>query len=179
METSGIGVNRYRELTDDHDDDQPTHYRAVGDDDEEMNIFTLLVFEMMATNQDETELELLAPKAMYWDEVSGVELPRQLIAKARSDELAFFKSWEAFRECGDDECMRVARRRPISRRWKDINKGDADNVNVRSRLIARQFRSREMERVRGNATPQLDQVHVQPRRFSFPWRRRNAQTEYT
>ena len=61
----------------------------------------------METNQDTEELEQLDTKAMYWDEVSGVELSWEMVAKARQTRSFFFSERKAFRECEDDECNQV------------------------------------------------------------------------
>ena len=42
----------------------------------------------------------------------------------------------------DETCVLRTGRKPISCRWRDINKGDSERVEVRSRLVAREIKQK-------------------------------------
>ena len=71
----------------------------------------------------------------YTDEMTGATLLRDDVAKAREEEMAWYDKFEACQEVTEKTCMSIAGRKPISRRWKGINKGNSERVEVRSRLI--------------------------------------------
>ena len=43
------------------------------------------------------------------------------------------------------QCVARTGRKPIGVRWRDINKGDRYNVNIRSRLVAKEFNNRKCD----------------------------------
>eukprot|EP00971_Amphidinium_carterae_P151200 2997785-Amphidinium_carterae.1 len=45
-----------------------------------------------------------------------------------------------YKEISIEEAMNLTGSKPVSSQWKDINKGDQDNVQVRSRLIGCEFK---------------------------------------
>ncbi|MDP7318828.1 MAG: hypothetical protein QGH12_11695, partial [SAR324 cluster bacterium] len=78
----------------------------------------------------------------FRDAITGQLLRPELVRAARMKELEYIRSkgvWEkrpiaeAFRRCGKS---------PISVRWIDVNKGDGENPNYRSRLVAREIRKK-------------------------------------
>ena len=75
----------------------------------------------------------------YTDEATGATLRRDDVAKARMKEMKWYEKFNAFEEVTDETCVTRTRRKPISCRWKDINKGDSERVEVRSRLVAREI----------------------------------------
>ena len=73
----------------------------------------------------------------YADEVTGVTLLRGDVANACVEENCVVRQvFEAFGEVTDETYMSRTGRKPISCRWRDINKGDKERVEVRSRLVA-------------------------------------------
>eukprot|EP00971_Amphidinium_carterae_P008049 159355-Amphidinium_carterae.1 len=78
---------------------------------------------------------------IYYDEATGLELPREAVLQARAEELSDYTAMDVYEEVGLDEAIQAAGGAyPISTRWKDINKGDINSMQVRSRLIGRQFK---------------------------------------
>ena len=77
----------------------------------------------------------------YIDEVTGVTLLRDDVAKARMEEMKCYEKFQAFEEVTDETCVRTGRK-PISCRWRDINRGDSERVEVRSRLVAREIKQK-------------------------------------
>ena len=78
----------------------------------------------------------------YTDEVTGVTLRRDDVAKARMEEMKLYEMFNAFEEVTDETCVSRTRRKPTSCRWRDINKGDNERVEVRSRLVAREIKQK-------------------------------------
>ena len=76
------------------------------------------------------------------DEVTGVTLLRDDVAIARTDEMASYEKFKAFEEATDETCVSRTGHKPISCQWRDINKGDNDRVEVRSRLVAREIKQK-------------------------------------
>ena len=72
----------------------------------------------------------------YTDEMTGVTLLRDDVAQARTEEMKWYEKFQAFDEVPDETCVLRTGRKPISCRWRDINKGDSERVEVRSRLVA-------------------------------------------
>ena len=76
----------------------------------------------------------------YTDEVTGVTLLRDDVAKARMEEMRWYEKFQAFEEVTDETCVLRTGRKPISCRWRDINKGENERVEVRNRLVAREMK---------------------------------------
>ena len=74
----------------------------------------------------------------YWDNISGASLRPDLVKKAREEELKFVDSRPLCDDAPLSECHRVTGRKPISTRWVDVDKGDAE---YRSRWVARDYKA--------------------------------------
>ena len=71
---------------------------------------------------------------LAWDDVTGKNLEPEKVQEARAEEIAIcnrYKVWEFV--------PREAWMKPITTRWVDINKGDEEDPNYRSRLVAREL----------------------------------------
>ena len=79
----------------------------------------------------------------YNNEVTGVTLLRDDVAKARMEEVRWYEKFQAFDEVPDETCVLRTGLKPISCRWRDISKGDSERVEVRSRLVAREIKQKE------------------------------------
>ena len=80
------------------------------------------------------------PKKVIRDAITGQELQPELVEKARQKELEYFKSKNVWTLKSRAECLRRTGKRPITVKWVDVNKGDDEVVNYRSRLVAREIR---------------------------------------
>ena len=76
----------------------------------------------------------------FWDDISGKELDGKLVREAREEELTVVDQMNVWELRPVSECIRVTGKRPTKVRWADVNKGDADQPNVRSRIVAKDFR---------------------------------------
>ena len=80
--------------------------------------------------------------------ISGMRSPashcsRRMCSKLLEAQLKEMKEYERFEvavEVDDSEAWEITGEGPVASRWKVINKGDAANVDVRARLIAKQFK---------------------------------------
>ena len=75
----------------------------------------------------------------FTDEVTGVTLLRDDVAKARMEEMRLYEKLQAFEEETDETCVLRTGRKPIYCRWRDINKGDSERVEV---LVAREIKQK-------------------------------------
>ena len=76
------------------------------------------------------------------DDITGQPLDRRLVMEARQKELEYFNAKRVWDKRFKREALRVTGRQPISVRWVDVNKGDDDEPNYRSRLVAREIRKK-------------------------------------
>ena len=72
-----------------------------------------------------------------YDDQSGATLSPAMVAAARQEEIRYFHEMKVYRKVNISECWNATGKPPIAVRWIDINKGDSDNPNYRSRLVAK------------------------------------------
>ena len=73
--------------------------------------------------------------------MAGATLLRDDAGAARPEEMAWYEKFKAF-EVTDETCVSRTGRKPISLRWRAINEGDNERVEVRSRLVAREIKQK-------------------------------------
>ena len=56
--------------------------------------------------------------------------------------MKWYEKFNAFEEVTDENCVSRTGRKPISCRWKDVQKGDSERVELRSRLAARDIKQK-------------------------------------
>ena len=76
----------------------------------------------------------------YKDAVTGQPLQKALVEAARKLELEYFASKQVWAKRPYSEAMARTGKKPISVRWFDVSKGDDEECNYRSRLVAREIR---------------------------------------
>ena len=76
----------------------------------------------------------------YLDGATGEALDNDLVKKAMEEELAEYDRFEVYEEVDDEKCWRHTGERPISTRWRIVNKGDRESPDIRARLIAQQVK---------------------------------------
>ena len=87
------------------------------------------------------ELDALTFKngiAMAKDDVTGTELVPGLVRKARDEEIAYFIKRGVY-EIVPRSHQKTTGGKVIGTRWVDVNKGDAEAPDCRSRLVGREF----------------------------------------
>eukprot|EP00435_Cladocopium_sp_Y103_P060831 s663_g22.t1 len=113
------------------------------------------------TNQ-EVDVDLtLAPEdwTLYTDEVSGKRLESGLVQKARAEEIEYARRYKVWEVVPTSEAWSETNRPPISSRWIDINKGDEQRPQYRSRLVIQEIRHSDVEAIFA-ATPPLESVRM-------------------
>ena len=78
----------------------------------------------------------------FWDDLSGKLLDLVLVRQEHQEEIQEFQKHGVYAKVPEGKAVRVSGKRPIAVRWVDVNKGDDDNPNYRSRLVAREIRRR-------------------------------------
>ena len=76
----------------------------------------------------------------FWDSVSGVPLKPQLVKRAREEEMREFSKHGVYVKVPVKECLERTGRKPIGVKWVDINKGDEESPEYRSRLVAKEIK---------------------------------------
>ena len=80
-----------------------------------------------------------------WDYVSGAQLDPKVVRGARQEEVEYIHKMNLYSKVPIKECYNKTNKGPISVRWIDINKGDADRPNYRSRLVAREINTHKRD----------------------------------
>ena len=95
----------------------------------------------------------------FVDDLTGLPLVPDLCRAARLQEIDYFKAKGVWELRSIDEAIRRMGRRPISVPWVETNKGDDNNPNVRSRLVAREIRLPGQEAIFA-PTPPLESLRM-------------------
>ena len=77
------------------------------------------------------------PKA--WDDITGVRLETKAVKDARRDEIRYVEKHCVYRKVKRSSVPAGAK--IIQVRWIDINKGDESKPDIRSRLVAKDFKA--------------------------------------
>ena len=91
--------------------------------------------------EEEATIEIMEA----WDDTSGESLDPAAVLAARREEIAYYKEMKAFTKVPISQCIAKTGGRPIGVRWIDINKGDQYNINIRSRLVAKEFNNKKCD----------------------------------
>ena len=75
----------------------------------------------------------------YYDDRTGNSLDPEKVKQARMEEIEEVRKQQVYKMVPISECLARTGRKPIGVRWVDINKGDDDNPNYRSRIVAQEF----------------------------------------
>ena len=73
----------------------------------------------------------------YWDDISCKPLKAELIQEARDEKLQEVRKHGVYEKVPIKECWDVTGKGPIAVRWVDVNKGDDEHEDYRSRLVAK------------------------------------------
>ena len=75
----------------------------------------------------------------FWDDLSGRSLSPDLVRKARIEEMGEIIKHRVYEKVPISECWNQNGQAPIGTRWVDVNKGDDQKVEYRSRLVAQEL----------------------------------------
>jgi len=81
----------------------------------------------------------------FWDEITHRKLNNEELIKARLAELAQVYKHKVYIKVPVEECIKETWKNPISVRWLDINRGDDDNLEYRTRLVAQELKRDKRE----------------------------------
>ena len=94
-----------------------------------------------------------------WDDVSGAQLDPKAVKSARREEIEYIHKMDLYTKVPVSECYKRANKGPISVRWIDINKGDTERPNYRSRFVAREINTHKRDDLFA-ATPPLQAMKI-------------------
>ena len=80
-----------------------------------------------------------AAKEEYYDEVIGRRMPPDLVRAARRGEANCTLDWKTWGWVDRVEGWRRSRRQPLKTCWVDVNRGDDETPDIRSRLVAKEI----------------------------------------
>ena len=109
--------------------------------------------EKLKFGEDEVLLGSLA-----WDDVSGKNLDVHKVAAARKKEIAYIEGKGVWKKMSRKEAIRKGLK-VLQVRWIDINKGDEEREDYRSRLVAKEFNDGAQEGLFA-ATPPLEALRM-------------------
>ena len=89
--------------------------------------------DMMHEDQGDMDYEA-------YDDVTGEWLDPAAVMVARKEELEYVKGMKVYEYAAVSECWSSTGKAPIGTRWIDINKGDEQKRNYRSRLVAKEYK---------------------------------------
>ena len=95
-------------------------------------------------------------KRSYWDDTTGSRLPTKLVEEARKEEKKHVDHHGVYDECSIAEAIQVTGKGPIATKWIDVNNGDENNFEIRSRWVAKQLKMHSTEKSPFAATPPLE-----------------------
>ena len=82
---------------------------------------------------------------MTWDDNSGSELDPKAVRQAREEEIQYFREMKLYTKVPISQCYKHIKKAPRSVRWIDINKGDRERPNYRSRVVASEIHTHKRE----------------------------------
>ena len=91
----------------------------------------------------------------FWDDARGFPLKQELVEKARMEEMREFAKHGVYTKVPEADCWNATGKGPIGVIWVDINKGDEDRPEYRSRLVAKELKQ-DMREDLFAATPPLE-----------------------
>ena len=79
----------------------------------------------------------------YWDDVNGGYLDPAGVEEARALEMDYIHKQEVWKRVPLSQCLEEIGKQPIPLKWVDTQKGDAQNPNLRSRLVVKDIKARK------------------------------------
>ena len=73
--------------------------------------------------------------------------------------MLYFKDKKVYTQVARDEAIRLTGRAPIAVKWVDVNKGDDEEPNYRSRLVAKDYRRKGEDSIFA-PTPPLESLRT-------------------
>ena len=83
--------------------------------------------------------------SQYWDDLSGKALEPKGVEAARREDMAELAKHNVYTKVPISECWKATGKEPIGTRWIDVNKGDDDEPDYRSHLVAQELNVKKRE----------------------------------
>ena len=90
-------------------------------------------------HMEEDEAQGIYDEFLFFDDLTGKELERNLAIEARKLEMAFFRKMKVYKKVPRWKAQN-ANCKVITTKWIDVNKGDNTNPNYRARLVGRELK---------------------------------------
>ena len=81
---------------------------------------------------------LATPDKRFFDDLTGLPLPDDLVRRARVEEMNFMDRLKVWVIDDRNNCLAKTGKPPIPVRWVETNKGSQEEFEVRSRLVAQE-----------------------------------------
>ena len=81
---------------------------------------------------------------LAFDDVTGMKLEAGKVKEARSKEIQYVRDMRVYDKIPRSQAQRQGWK-VVKTRWIDINKGDDENPNYRSRLVGKEFNNEQMD----------------------------------
>ena len=94
----------------------------------------------------------------FYDDMTGEPLPKDLVMKARAEDIEFFHRKSVYKAVDKDLAYQQTGKPPITIRWLYVNKGDREHPDIRARLVAREIRTEVSDGSMFAATPPPESV---------------------
>jgi len=104
--------------------------------------------------EDAENMRRLYLNGDFVDDLSGQNLSKEMVIKARLLELGFFRNMKVYDKVRREPGMKI-----ITTKWLDINKGDSTSPNYRSRLVGRELNLHKREDLFAG-TPPLESLRM-------------------
>ena len=87
-----------------------------------------------------------------WDDLTGMKLEAGKVIEARAKEVGYIRDKRVYTKILRSQASRNGWK-IVETRWIDINKGDDENPNYRSRLVGKEFNTEPMDGLFAGAPP--------------------------
>ena len=75
----------------------------------------------------------------FYDDLSGKPLDPKLVRAARAEEIEGARAHKVWIKVPTSECYERTGKKPVATRWVQVNKGDENDPDYRSRWVGREF----------------------------------------
>ena len=100
--------------------------------------------------------EMKAATLEFYDDMSGKRLNPDSVRSARREEMVEVHKHRVYTKVPIRQCLEETGRPPVGVRWVDVNKGDDQNPDYRSRLVAQELKRTGLIEDLFAATPPLE-----------------------
>ena len=116
-------------------------------------------WESLSTPHDAKDpWEELYKDVCFYDDITGYGLEQERAVEARKLEMEFFRKMQVYTKVPRSEALRKGHK-IISTRWLDVNKGDSNHPDYRSRLVGKEINT-EARLDLFAATPPLESLRI-------------------